>query len=162
MQHGTQANKKKMLLLTMTGTFTLVVEPEWIYSLLERPHTHEWKKKKPDYKATQWQALILVVLSLFPISCVFSLLNLTTLIGIILFGREQESNYVVLSWKWKFILNIAGLLIWLKKKKTVSCVFPSSISDLSIHFIAFSDVLNTRRKQCCDVFLNISVRRVAL
>lgn len=55
------------------------------------------KKKKPDYEATQWQALILVVLSLFPISCVFSLLNLTTLIGIILFGREQESNYLVLS-----------------------------------------------------------------
>lgn len=90
----------------------------WMNLFIARtsPHTSE----KTHYKATQWQALILDFLSLFPISCVFSLLNLTTLIWIILFGRKQESNYVVLSRKWTFILNIAGLLIWSKKKKEIS------------------------------------------
>lgn len=83
-------NEQKGVLLTMTESFTVMVETERIYSWLERPHT-----LKSNYKVTQWQALILDFFSLFPISCVFSLLNLTTLIWIILFGIGQESNYVV-------------------------------------------------------------------
>lgn len=37
----------------MTGTFTLVVEPEWIYSLSDRPHTHEAEGRKEEEKILQ-------------------------------------------------------------------------------------------------------------
>lgn len=80
------SGQRTMLLLTTTGTFTLVVEPEWIYSLSHRVRTHththtraseerkeKTKEKKSDSEASVRQALISVLLSLVPSPvCVFT------------------------------------------------------------------------------------------
>lgn len=97
----------KELLLTMTEIFTVMVEPQWIYSVLERPHT----LVQNHYTATQWQALILDFLSFFPSPVYFNRCIYQDLSGSFYLG---EGRKVIMMWclkKLKSILNQAGLLI---------------------------------------------------
>lgn len=104
----------------------------WMNLFRTSPHTSE---KNPLQSYTVAGSYLGFPFIISHLQCIFTFNNLTTLIWIILFGRKQESNYVVLSRKWTFILNMAGLLIWSKKKKkSVSCVFLNCVWDASIFF----------------------------
>ena len=75
----------------MTEIFTVMVEPQWIYSVLERPHT----LVQNHYTATQWQALILDFLSFFPSPVYFNHCIYQHLSGSFYLGGSRK---VIMMW----------------------------------------------------------------
>lgn len=108
----------------MTEIFTVMVEPEWIYSVLERPHT----KVQNHNKAAQWQPLILDFLYFFPSPVNFNHYIYQCFSGSFYLG---ENRTVIMMWwlkievyfkySWTFDHRISS-----QKNLTISCFWDTS------------------------------------